>query len=482
MVDWSLLPYALRWVKQLSWSTTEGDEETSPFVFPDDPDERISLVFSLSLNEFTKLFSAIEKGATLSYPDEDWPVVWSFLRNFEAPMDICALIAECIASNPTTQDAIRQFVTGDDAINAQSSQDAAFPFVPSSQLATNFGDVADCNPDYLFNVTSVLVDILDEITEDIFEIIEVATNALERGELLVSGFPALGLLPFDEIIGLAEQLAEEVQEEYLSEFTETLRDQIRCDLFCLSRENCDFQIEDAIAYYETKLGESLPQNIDDALQAMGEYILFGSLPGPTAVYAMHLFVLAGLRIAQSVAGVSFTTLALRLTAAADTANNDWLVLCDECAYTWEHIFDFTVDDHDFALWGTFTGTPGTWVSGEGWVSGFAEAGGFAYQMVQINCTFDPTNITYMEVTYNLVNGTNGGLTRLLDTSTATLASSTVIPPNGNGQTFAGSGTAVNAEYVGLRVQAGNLAGNTDPGGTCTVTRLVVRGTGTNPFI
>lgn len=157
--------------------------------------------------------------------------------------------------------------------------------------------------------------------------------------------------------------------------------------------------------------------------------------------------------------------------------------CEICPILWTHEFDFTDNDGGFASWGAFsTGVAGTWSAGVGWVSGFVTGGGFAYQMVQINRVIDPTRITGMIVTYNMTNGMNAGLTRLLTTDTLTFASTTDIPSNGSGQTYSGVGVADASTYVGLRVQAGNQSGSSNPGGTCTVTHLTVTGEGIDPFL
>lgn len=301
-----------------------------PVLFPDE-DTKITVVHQISLAEFTKLYSAIIKGAILSYPNEYEQVAWIFLRAFEMPVDLCQLIADCIndPDSPSRQ-AVRDLVTTDPDINNYFQQISSVPVVGSEQLGQNLFKPDACELNFVFNMNSQMVTLLNSLSRDLFQAIEVGTNSLERASLVIGAIPGLGILPFDEILKFGDELVENIFEDYDGAYDEGMYDDLRCGLFCATRDSCTMTIEDVLNYYLDKLGESIPTNPIDTLQAIAQFLLTGDIPGETTVYAMHLLVIACMRAGQELFGIDFAQLAIRIQAAGDEPNNDWILLCEEC--------------------------------------------------------------------------------------------------------------------------------------------------------
>lgn len=324
------LPYPLK--EQISNGNVTDDLGLTPndFIWPEDPEERVIVPFLFSQREFTAIASCVDVGADIAYPQQYIEVVWLLMRSLRYKVDLCQLIADCI-NDPESpaRDAIRDFIQADNEL--RSWRDAVTSIVPSGQLGQNLGDVTDCDPDLLFNVCTVAVDLLNSISEDIFSIIELGTNAFERGDALFSAIPVVGaVLPVDEIMSLAEQLVSGFEEAYLAAYTETLEDELRCGLFCMAKPDCQLTIADMIGWYEAALSHSLPQDPLEAIADIFNFILTSEFSGDTVVYAAHLMVLASMRSGDGILGFQFSQLAMRLIAAQDESNNDWEELCEDC--------------------------------------------------------------------------------------------------------------------------------------------------------
>lgn len=83
------LPYPLKNVLVYSQTTEDdGDCEPSSFVWPEDPDERIAVSWSLSLNEYNVLSSTIDVGSDIAYGEDAIRVMWLWLRNMRCEVDM----------------------------------------------------------------------------------------------------------------------------------------------------------------------------------------------------------------------------------------------------------------------------------------------------------------------------------------------------------------------------------------------------------
>jgi len=372
MDEMEQLAYRNRFVHQLVQSMSDyvgaDCEDSTPQVVSGEDN---LIILRVSLDEWTKILSSVFTGADICYPSESDSVRWALLRAVECPVDLCAMIANCIANSEATQEAIRNFVTSDTVINQNISNISMQQALGLEQRGQNLLKPDECNPDFIFNQTSVLVQMLHDLTEDLFEALEVATNALERASIIASSIPVFGqVVPFDELLQLGDQLAEEVAEDYMGAYDEALYDALRCELFCLFKDDCSISIDQAIAFYETKVAEAFPDDPWEALKAIIGYLNVGDFGTDTPVYAMHLLVLALIRQMSTVFGVDFGIMGLRINAAGDDPDNDWEFLCPECveppaSCAGGEFIDFRASA---AMWTPYV-SRALWTAGEGWGKG-----------------------------------------------------------------------------------------------------------------
>lgn len=331
------------WIEVPIDQEVEGvpDEGYAPFFFPP---EGAKLVFEFTQESFMKVLSALINGAALTYPDEWLQVVWDFLRNVEYPVSLCdeiaaailtcedvqLAIATLVGTPGPVQEAVRDLVITDPAINNYITDVTELAILTAGQRGENLLKPGQCDPDYTFNQASKLVFLLDQLVTDLFQAIEVGTNSLERASLLISAIPGVGILPFDEILKFGDELVDNIQEDYAGNYDQGMYDDLRCGLFCSFKDSCELNIDEALAFYQDKLGSTLPANPIETFTAIMQFLITGDIPGDYTVYGMHILVIAAMRAGQELFGINFAQLGVRIVAAGDDPDNDWETLCGDC--------------------------------------------------------------------------------------------------------------------------------------------------------
>lgn len=367
-------------IEQEVWGVP--DEGYSPHFFPPEGDY---LLFYFTEESFLRVLSALINGAALTYPDTWLQVVWDFLRSVEYPVSACQwltnLIETCddvresitgvvnnaINNNETTKDALANWLFSDLEVLNRLDERYAIPVLTPETAGMNILLAGQCDPDYIFNQATTLVDTLNTLSVDIHEAVEVGTNQFERWAIITSALPGVGqVIPADEGFAAVNQIVEELWEDYVGAYDAALRNDIRCELFCLAQNECTLSLDMAIAYYEGKIGGLSLEDPVALLNDIFSFIANGDFPGDAPVYAMHLLVLALIRAAQDVFGIDFANMYLEVMAAGDTPNNDWETICPDCPT--EVCQDLTTGANGW-FGGLEGGTPsadfGVWISGEG---------------------------------------------------------------------------------------------------------------------
>lgn len=84
-----ILPYPLKNALVISRTVEEdGLHGPSSFVWPEDPDERVELLFTLSLNEYVVLASTIDVGSDIAYGEDAPRVWWLWTRTLQEGMSM----------------------------------------------------------------------------------------------------------------------------------------------------------------------------------------------------------------------------------------------------------------------------------------------------------------------------------------------------------------------------------------------------------
>lgn len=263
------------------------------------------------------------------------------------PIDLCAEIAACIGSSTDVQEALqnnRQENGYAPTDPTYSERDTTKP-VPSDTSVIN--DDSKCNDDQLFGQATELTDYMHAIIEDVMEYLEYAATQIEFTQDVTGIIPLFGKAT-EFVTGFAEWMFNNMANGYQAGYTQTLRDEIRCDLFCLMTEDCQLTFDELTNYFAGKASITvIGQSVEDMAAQ-----LVNIVNGTEIVYAMHAVLAGILRLGGNWAGInSVTSLQTALALGADNPDNDWVLLCDpctdECTTTPQQISvtSWTVDDH-----------------------------------------------------------------------------------------------------------------------------------------
>lgn len=329
----------------------------------------------------------------------------------------CDGVAGCIDNNSNTNRALYEWLirtlklhkgTGDeldltlnigggtvsptDTIMGKASQ----PIIPPELSAT-------CSPDELYGFCLQLVQWMNRAVVDLWEIIEILTNALEQVAELLDNVPLFKLasVVVASIADMLDWIVESVTEAYLAEYTTSLENEYACDLFCLARSSdCGLTFRDVAEYFTRRANA-------DTQVGGGFNELVSQLYIPSATGTIYCDISLALLSAVLVyggqwAGVDLDTVRALATAMSNDPNSDWETLCDDCpAASWTAHFDFTLSDCNMVI-----DNFGVYTSGVGFQTNNVYYNGTYNTRCMFNLPSDPlapftaTSVKYKFTTFN----------------------------------------------------------------------------------
>jgi len=385
--------------------TPEGEPACQVPVFPEDSDEKITVLFRLSLNEFVALASAIDVGADIAYGADALKIWWlwsaaymcaSFceemvecLNNPESPFP--AALAEALASNPLLAQAIADAlpnsggaVPGRSLTPSQAASDILPPEVRDEEGL--------CVADALWGACLYLVQSGNRAITDFFEVLESASNTLEASAIISQNIPAAGSYAASAA-EFADQLLENFQEGYAAAYTEDYENDLACALFCAASLNCELTPDMLNGIMVGRLPDATTfLTFQTVMVYMGT-----SLPvGVNIADAMFTIYFTALLFGQQFGEVvGFRPLTDLMSLGADQlASDNWELLCDcpDCA-----TLDFTTSEYSGLTDPSF----GTWVDGVGFVGECFNSAPYYYNGIQLGVSLSgAADVTDITVTIN----------------------------------------------------------------------------------
>lgn len=443
------------------------DYAGTPFNFPIDG---AYLPFFFTNESFTRVLSSLVNGAKLSYGDQAYQVIWDFLVNVEYPVSLCDQIAQCIDTNPITQQSIRNFVTNDTTINnhIQNISRTGNPMT-QPEIEALIGD--GCDENQLFGGIVALVDQMNTNNIDFMQLFEVATNLVERASALVAALPVFETLPFDDLIAFVDRVFNEIYENYEAQVTTDLLNQYKCDLFCLAqeREGCGFTYEDLYEYYRNRVSGTF--TIESLFQQVVEFLATGSWTGTLVVDFMYMLQIQVMRSASDFLGVNVLALQTYFAIGELTPDSSWTLVCDECPSFWCRSFTAASGLDTVFVPAGGLGAAALW-TGTGWSRNDSVAVGRITLQGDMGSSVNITSVQIIRTT-----SFNGG-----DTNTTTLYTSSfgVVQAEGAIPTNLTLYASFNAQIFQID-EVSSTNSSIDPI-TGEIIEIVVRGTGTPPDV
>jgi len=298
---------------------------------PSDTTDCTWFVLSLTADERRKFSSALLAGLDQLYPDEFINLYEKFwLQPSEFPnaiadnscMDLCTLILDCINTDADIQQAIANY-----SIGSNVPPDAPLDTGISGTDVLEDANIVTCNNDNLFGATTGLVDLMNDIIEDLIEVLSNNSSLIGRVGDAIEGIPLIGELPLDDILQLVENFVDDLEQLYQANYTVAVRDQYRCDLFCIAQGDCTITFEQIYDYFEGEFGSTVPTN------DVTEFVAWFATNSPAnalIVPAWHLFIAGIMRFGGMVLDIDSGRLITMVSALYNDPDGDWLTLCN-CA-------------------------------------------------------------------------------------------------------------------------------------------------------
>lgn len=278
----------------------------------------------------------------------------------------CEDVADCIETDEAVQAALATQI----ALNTPDNSDIyntsyyGTPMTPAAANANLTGG-AGCDLNSLFGSVTAIVDQLNRNNIAFLNRLEITSNTIERIEQLIAAIPAFETLPVDDIVGFADVMLEQIKENYEATYTDSYRDEIRCGLFCLARDNpdCEVSFEMIQSYYEDRLGTSFDPN--QLFTNMVTYFTNGFWTGTQIIDMMTLVQVVVWKVASNWIGLRLRTLQLVGALGANDDDPDWELLCEDCPPPPDPVCQDLTETR--GIWNYSPNADfGEWTIGQGW--------------------------------------------------------------------------------------------------------------------
>ena len=448
-------------------------------------------VFCATPEEILAIRSSLEVGSPIAYPDTYSPIIEIIEQAFQFPnaipegscMDICELMIDCINNDDDVRNAILQAVNN--GLPADSSSGANETIAGTNILAG-----VTCDDDNLFGAITGLVDLMNDLAEDVLEKLAESQNKISKIGDMLEAIPGVGVLPFDDILQMIDTFFDDMQDAYVANYDTTIRDNYRCDLFCVAKDaDCAIDFQDVFDYFLGELGESI--TTANFLTFVTDLVT-QNYSGVYVVHAWHTLMSGLMLFGQSVFGIDSDRLIKMVQALFNDPDSDWSTVCDECVETFEHVFDFTVDNGGWTarnIWGT--GNCALYDSGHGWTTQDRYNGASEYsRLIAIEIPVVPdTEITNVEMVYNCSDVTySGSLSSMTGLTITKLLDSTLVDSYTEELSAVESGLGIlrgdpddaTADYIRLFLRCSDFTSAIYQNNAHIVS-CTVRGIGSDPF-
>lgn len=319
------LPYALKDSEDME--SVVGSGGVSELSLDDwateDADERVDIVLNISLNEYVALASTIDVGRDIAYGDNSIYLWWVWVRSLIS-MSICDAVTACI-NDPESgvMQAILEQITltdGDSSIeNGQSQGDLII------------GTTANptCSLDMLWGGIESVIERANQNNIDVLEQLEVSTNTFEWVAEVAGGLFGVELPVIQSLMDWAQFIQDSILENYEAEITTAYLEELQCDLFCLSKSNCELTPEILVDYFYDRLSSVL--TIGSLLSDTAEFIITGSWSGTEIadVFFLSQFAFRA-QLGRWFEDIAFGSIDLDMRLGFTNPSDNWILLCDEC--------------------------------------------------------------------------------------------------------------------------------------------------------
>lgn len=353
------------------------------------------------------------------------------------------------------------------------------PYLAADSAKNLISPDASCTNDNEFGMCKYFIDQFSFLVDDAFDKIQALLNRVQQVTDVLNEIPALekwiSKTPTVNVAFTAVDFVETLIDETMTQWdvanSQTIRNNIACDLFCEIKDTCELSLDDII----NVLGQNVSDlwNFEGGITGMLQWFFqfdYGAEVDKGIVSGIMLFwclVLqhGGKIFDMSAVGSIETILAL----GADETDSDWTILCSSCNQSvWNYDHSFT---GGWDIWASRVGgssvLSGGAVISSGAGTSFKEAG------IGANVTLGTSVITEITVYFETDTPKDVWTWRLEADGT-----NYDVPSGTGSQSFSVTGLNItgNAYLAFFLHWAFALPNNNG-----RITRVVMNGTGSDPF-
>jgi len=318
-------------------STIEGFRCVSVMV-PDSVEYMAQLAGMVALA--TKQFNYQNKDTTRAAAvTRNWREAY-LLTDWEGCMD-CEDVADCIENSEAVHEKLTNWLNSN-----YNFSDSDYPPnipLPASQRNADRAGVFNpsCDLDILWAQSLQLVEWMNSIISDALEKVEATTNTFEFAGAIAQ-ITGLDEVSVDAVLSYGNLLQEFIGENYEAGYTTTYRDNLACEIFCAAQSDCEISVEDLFNLFKARVEDYFGTSgtfgvLDDVI----DYLTGSAIDSDIVVDAAFFLLWGGVSLANWIVGglnndvqIGTKALNLLLKLAVNDANDDWILLCDDCPEAW----------------------------------------------------------------------------------------------------------------------------------------------------
>jgi hypothetical protein len=342
-------------------------------------------------------------GSSVPSEDERQELIAIVQERLLTPMDICALIVDCIENSESVQEALRKF---NNANGIPNGNGGANPFGVGIG-EDNILNGLSCSFDNIYGSCVAIVDYVEQTARDFVEVVLSDANAWGRIARAIDFIPLIGDLPIlDDLNDLIAWFAVNGTIAFDAGYTVGLRQELICDMFESACASCNLTPYAVYSAYAQNAG--IPLNPEDVFQALVTNML--GLTGNTA-FAMGVCAMVAGALASGGAVLGLVGLhGLTTIAASGNPDGDWSLYCEDCDYTPTGCveYNFTANNQG---WSIASPKPyGQYVADTGFQPTLGES---VYQLWTLRTGMSENfTVTRVEVDYIAIGGTGSRYARI----------------------------------------------------------------------
>lgn len=304
-------------------------------------------------------------------------------------IDLCAVIIACIDDE---ESGVSQAIVN--VINNSTSTEIIDAGQSQGGLVFGIENNPACDFDILWGGINHLVDQLDTNNLDALQILEVATNAGEWVTDVLAGVLGVKIPIVQSALEWGLFIQNNILENYEAQITTAYMDAVKCDLFCLAKDNnCELTPQMLVDYFFDRLSSQL--TFYSLLTESLEFLVLGVWTGSEIADAMMLSQLVfRAQFGQWFEYVAFRSIDLDMRLGFNDPSDDWVLLCS-CPEEWTKTWDFKIESGVSDGWQVVTWGDG-WIDGFGWRS---EKNGDSQNNYLYNYMPQSADVVYIKMTF-----------------------------------------------------------------------------------